>query len=615
MNFFEHQDDARRQTKKLVIYFALSVMTIVTAIYITVLIIFNSQGQGEGEGAVILWQPEVLGMTSLCILLLVGGGSFYKISQLSQGGSAIAEMLGGRLVVDGNAGQEERQLLNIVEEMSIASGTPIPQVYILEERGINAFAAGNSTSDAAIGVTRGCLELLNRDEMQGVIAHEFSHILNGDMKLNLRLIGMVHGIILISLLGYYILYGSSTTRRSKDSGGIMLFALALLIIGGIGTLCGNLIKSAISRQREFLADASAVQFTRNPKGIGGALAKIGGISGSEVTHPGAQETSHMFFGSAISSWFATHPPVEERITRIDKAILKDPPQIKSRPGGSGGSVAASGLTSGFAGAAVSEHTGQPQTEDLIYAGALIKDLPKKLFDAIHESYGAQTVVFALLMDEEKEVRKKQFAMIKENCFMGMDHETKILNHLTSDLPKKSYVPVVDMCLPALREMDKKQYHTFRKCLKQLIYADNEVSFFEYTLHKIVLHNLDTCYKVSKPPKVKYQTASQIKEPIALVLSQLAHCGHDSPAVAQVAFEAASAALGELKLIDEKDLSFKVVDKALDKMAEASAQLKQKILTACVVCAVHDGVITTEEGELLRALAETMDCPLPPNFLS
>lgn len=332
-DFFDHQLVARKRTSLLIGYFILAVVLIILAVYgvATACLIATTQGQA---GISELWDWERLALVATGVSIVILAGSLYKTATLREGGSAIARLLGGELVNPGAATPAQRRLLNIVEEMAIASGTPVPSVYVLkDETSINAFAAGHEPGDAVIAVSQGSLDHLNRDELQGVIAHEFSHILNGDMRLNLRLIGLLHGILLIALIGYTIMRvmgnsSSSSRSRSKDDEkgngsamAIFLMGVGLMAVGYVGVFFGRLIKSAISRQREFLADASAVQFTRNPDGIAGALKKIGGLaSGSQIQNQNAEQACHMFFGPGVSFWteaMATHPPLVERIRRID----------------------------------------------------------------------------------------------------------------------------------------------------------------------------------------------------------------------------------------------------------------------------------------------------------
>ena len=321
MDFFERQDKARRNTKLLVFYFTVAVLLLIVAVYVAVALIFTGVELKNSSGDTTFnWaQPELFFGTALGTLAVISLGSVFKTMALSRGGRAVAELLDGRLVNPNSTDIHERKLLNVVEEMAIASGVPVPQVYVMDdEAGINAFAAGHSASDAAISVTRGCMTMLTRDELQGVIAHEFSHLLNGDMRLNLRLMGLIFGILCLTVIGRILVQ----TRGKKNP--LPLLGLALIIIGWIGVLFGRLIQAAVSRQREFLADAAAVQFTRNPGGLAGALKKIGGLgAGSQLQAAHAEEASHFFFANGLKSsffGFATHPPLEERIRALDPAF-------------------------------------------------------------------------------------------------------------------------------------------------------------------------------------------------------------------------------------------------------------------------------------------------------
>ncbi|MDZ4199116.1 MAG: M48 family metallopeptidase, partial [Kiritimatiellia bacterium] len=363
MDFFSHQEDARRKTRLLVFYYGLAVALILVSVYLVLVIGLGAAASGEEESVIRWWNPQLFLSVSVGLLALIGAGTLYKIHQLAQGGEFVARSLGGRRVDPATTDVAERRLLNVVEEMAIASGAPVPPVFVMEEKGINAFAAGMTPSDAVIGVTRGCLETLTRDELQGVMAHEFSHILQGDMRLNLRLMGVLHGILLIALAGYFLFRSSlsaprSRSRENKDGGGLrfalVLLGLALLVIGYIGVVFSKLIKSAVSRQREFLADASAVQYTRNPSGIAGALRRIAGYSGgSRILSPEAEEASHLFFANSLSSaWaglLATHPPLSERIRRIDAAVAME--IAAAEKGASRGPIAegSRGPVAGFAG--------------------------------------------------------------------------------------------------------------------------------------------------------------------------------------------------------------------------------------------------------------------------
>ncbi|HET8645656.1 MAG TPA: M48 family metallopeptidase, partial [Vicinamibacteria bacterium] len=305
MNFFESQDSARRRTRHLVFLFVLAVAAIVVSVWAAVGI--AAQAAAAKMETELPWNPwalESLGWVAAVTLVIVLTGSLYKTFALRSGGPAVARLLGARPLNPNTDDLKERRLMNVVEEMAIASGMAVPSVYVLDgEKGINAFAAGFAPADTVVAVTRGTLDYLSRDELQGVIGHELSHALNGDTRIKLKLMGVLHGILVIAILGRILVRVTSDTgrSRSRDSKGdprivIILFGLALLAIGYVGVFFGRLIKAAVSRQRELLADAAAVQFTRNPSGIAGALKKIGALAaGSKVENARAEEASHLFF--------------------------------------------------------------------------------------------------------------------------------------------------------------------------------------------------------------------------------------------------------------------------------------------------------------------------------
>ena len=415
MDYFQNQDVARKKTGRLVFFFIIAVVLIILSVYAAVgAVLTFAAPEGAGEGANTLgwlWNPELFGIVALGTSGLIAGGSLFKVAALSGGGHTVAELLGGRLLHPDKASPDERRLLNVVEEMAIAAGLPVPPVYLLEnESGINAFAAGHTTGDAVIAVTSGTLSRLSRDELQGVIAHEFSHILNGDMRLNIRLMGVLFGILVIGLTGWIIFRSSfdggyvRMGARDDDRKGfnpLPLIGLALYVIGYVGVFFANLIKAAVSRQAsEFLADASAVQFTRNPEGIAGALKKIGALAeGSRVEDPHAEEASHMFFGEAVSGFnelfglLSTHPPLVERIRRIDPSFTGDFSQVRldrtleeaaprerwaRRPG--------SGVMALTAAGAVAR-VGTIDQGHIDYATDLKESMPCPLIDAVRDPLG------------------------------------------------------------------------------------------------------------------------------------------------------------------------------------------------------------------------------------
>jgi Zn-dependent protease with chaperone function len=550
----------------------------------------------------------------------------------------VAEQLGGRLISPDTTDLSERTLMNVVEEMAIASGTPVPPVYLLEhEDGINAFAAGFTPSEAVIGVTRGAAERLSRDELQGVIAHEFSHILNGDMRLNIRLIGLLHGILLIGMIGYFILRmtafsGGRGRRSSRDSGNplpLLAIGAGLAVVGFFGTFFGNLIKAAVSRQREFLADAAAVQFTRHPAGIAGALKKIGGASaGSSIRSPNAPEASHMFFGratSGLSALFSTHPPLPTRIRRIepgwDGEFLESAPAPAAtapapppRPQGGrgfpfpGGGAAA---TAGLAGAMA--HIGEPSTDHIDYAARLIQNLPAAITMAAHEPYGARAVVYALLLDRDAELRREQLRQLEAAADPGVFEETLRLVPAIVGLAQAARLPVVEIAIPALRTLARDEYLRFKRNVAMLIAADARMELFEWALQRVLLHGLDEHHGEASRPGAGSRALATLQLPCEVLFSALARAGHPDERGAEAAFEHAWRVL-ELpgtRLLEGEEAGFDALDRALEDLAEAAPKAKRRILEAAAACIAADRQVTVAEGELLRAIAASLGVPMPP----
>ena len=587
-DFFERQDVARRNTTRLVILFVLAVLALIVSLDLLLAATMGYLGRNPETGAVdwtLAADPRMLSLAVFGTLIVAGGGTLFKIAQLRGGGQVVAEQLGGRLLNSDSAVPSEQQLLNVVQEMAIASGTPTPPVYLLDhEAGINAFAAGFTPSDAVIGVTRGAVEGMTRDELQGVIAHEFSHILNGDMRLNIRLIGLLHGILIIGILGYFVLRmaafsgaGRRSSRQESSPLPLMALGAGLMAVGLFGTLFGNLIKAAVSRQREFLADASAVQFTRQPAGIAGALKRIGGATaGTGIQSPNAPEASHMFFGRAtkgLSGLFSTHPPLAERIRRIDPSwdgTLPEPPPVQSaRPSVAGAAAFASGAVSAgstaSAGVPTVDQVGQPAGEvHLQYAARLVKSLPAQLVSAAHEPYGARALVYALLLNHEAVPRQRQIAHLKEAADPGVYEETLRLMPLVEQLDIRARLPLLDISLPALRSLVPAQYDLFTQNVGVLVQADDEIDMFEWSLHRILLHELEAHFVKRSPPRVRYRTLASVRAHSELLLSMLAYAGHRDLESARHGFEQAKRILRmpDARLRPVDNLKFTALDAAL-----------------------------------------------------
>lgn len=628
MDFFAHQDVARRNTRTLVVYFAMAVAAIIAAVYLVVAIVMVESAPSDAGPAPTLWNPGLFAMVALSLVALIGLGTAYKVHQMAQGGEFVARMLGGTRIDPSTTDPAERRLLNVVEEMAIAAGTPVPPVFMLEDKGINAFAAGMSPSDAIVGVTRGCATELTRDELQGVVAHEFSHILNGDMRLNLKLIGVLHGILLIALTGYFIFRSSmfssrsrSSSRNSKGDGGriaIVLLGLALMVIGYIGVFFSRLIKSAVSRQREFLADASSVQYTRNPSGIAGALKKIAKFSaGSRVTSEHAEETSHLFFANGIASaWMsllATHPPLSERIRRIEGVFADLPAESPA-------AEAPPAQVSGFAGGAprlppplrprdVTDRVGAPTAAHVRAAADLMDRLPPAVRDAARSIDGAQAVVCALLSQPgEPEVIERQRSILSRRSPELADFMDRLLPAV-SRLDAEARLPVLDLALATLRAAPVGDVERLDSICVQLVAADGRIDLFEFAVQRMIRRALDRLRKGGGADRSGRLSARDARGESAILLGALARQGGDAArayAAAIAAFDfdtpppmPGAAACGLL-----------AVEAALEKLDRAEPEFKRKLMAACAECVASDGRISAGEGELLRAVAAALDCPLP-----
>jgi len=639
-NFFENQDAARRTTNHLILLFCLAVVAIAGMLYLLAVLVTGVEPASPNAEQMVIaplwWQPDLAVGVAIATLVVVGGGSLYKIAQLRSGGAVVAEALGGKLISPGTRDAGERRLLNIVEEMAIASGVPTPSVYLLgNEQGINAFAAGFTPRDAVIGVTRGCVEQLSRDELQGVIAHEFSHILSGDMGLNIRLMGVIHGILIIGIIGYFLLrsslFAGSQRRSSRDNNGLPIVAvgLGLMLIGFLGTFFGNLIKASVSRQREFFADASAVQFTRNPAGIAGALKRIGGYAGGSIlVSPNAPEASHMYFSQGLRGGFqllfATHPPLEERIRRIDPSWR---PEIRRERAGArrdaavgtagfaAGGPARVGAATGDAGIGNSAlaQVGQPTAEHISYAAALVARLPSSVVDAAREPYGARAVIYALLIDAEGETRNRQLDQLARFGELGIDAETRRLLPEIEQLEPRFRLPLIDIALPSLAALSPDQYQAFKLNLRALIVADQKIELFEWVLQRMVFAHLRPRFERVKPPRIRHTSLRKLSEPCSVVLSILAHAGSPRADRVRAAFERGAAQLSRVAvaLLPRERAGLRELDRALEGLAAADPSSREQLLKACAACIAADREVTQAEGELVRAIADGIGCPMPP----
>ncbi len=628
MNFFAEQERARRNTLVLVGLMTAAVLCLIlmTAWAISLILHFTQQPIDSPSLAAnmhIPWserfwrvlQSDLLYYAAAGVLAVVLGGSIFKMLQLGGSGRRVAEALGGRLILSNTSNAMERKVLNVVEEMAIASGNPVPPVYLLDEAGINAFAAGTDRRNAVVGVTRGCIELLSRDELQGVIAHEFSHIHNGDMRLNLRLVAILHGILLIGLIGSMLLRSSSRHNR-KNQGAQLGLGLAFVVLGYCGVFFGNLIKAAVSRQREFLADASAVQFTRNPSGIANALKKIGGHSEHALLQNSrAAEFSHMYFSQGIRSllgfMMATHPPLTQRIRKIQPRW--DGNMIAPQPLAFGASEdtrepAAGKLDSIAAGgsmvAAVAQ-VGNVTPEQIDAAQVFLLGLPQRVHAAAHEPFSCRALIFWLLMDRANNAtQQKQWQLLRASLDQATLRAMEELRHDMTALVRSDNLRVLDLALPALKTLSANQYQTFKKDLIRLIKADEEISLFEWCLYRIVTSSYEN--KVLNGTRRLSEAQHSVQ--ILLIsacrdLNDLAFAGAIAAAERQTS----------ISLQKEINRSFSVadLDSALKELEQLRPLDKPLLLKGLAAAMESDGTVTTQEVELFRAIADCLDCPVPP----
>ena len=625
MDFFESQERAKRNTSWLVALFILGVIATVVSVHV-VLSLTVSRGN--------VFDPSMFALSVGSVLAVVGVGTAVKFAQMSHGGAAVAQAMGGTQVDPASRDPDERRVLNVVEEMAIASGVPVPPIYLMEDQTINAFAAGNSEQDSVIGVTRGCIHALSRDELQGVMAHEFSHIFHRDTRLNMRLVAWLGGIFAVSMVGRILIRSQMYSRPSRDKNNSAAVGLgigvALFIIGIVGYFFGRIIQSAVSRQREFLADASAVQYTRNPDGIAGALEKIARGAGSQLSAPAAAEFSHFFFANGIASLFSTHPPIEERIARIRGAKMVEAgvtavvttkgtaavmaatstaastagviqPAVAARPS----SMAAFQGVSAAAIHGARRSMGSLNPLDLGMAHSLIAGLPESVVDAARNPFSARAVICSLLLARDRRERQAQLAGIAA-ADPALAKATDALQQTAAITPRQR-LPVIELCAASLAQLSPVQYQQFRAVLTQLIASDSQVDRLEWTV-RVILRGV-----IEGPIAVKDTSARATVADVALVASVLAWSGATEEAGVTRAWRAAR---GSEPLLPAAQTAahlctLDALDESLQRLSNAKLGTKRKLVDACVACVAADGQTTVEEAELLRAVCASIGAPMPP----
>ena len=641
MNFFERQRQVRRHSLRLVLLFAVAVVGIVATVDLAVAVATGAYHRPRGT------LVAVVVATSLVTLTVIVLASLFRSLSLRGGGGKVALSLGGVPVPADTTDPQLRRLRNVVEEIAIASGVPVPEVYVLDgEEGINAFAAGWSPSDAAVAVTRGAVERLNRDELQGVIAHELSHVVNGDMRLNIRLMGLLFGILALAVIGRLAAQSGGSRGRRRDSRGmdaIVLVGFALLVAGYIGVFCGRLIKAAVSRQREYLADASAVQFTRQTAGIAGALKKIAGLPvGSTLANGRAEEISHMLFGTGrrLSSLMATHPPLLKRIQVLDPTV--SPAELErlaeqwaaAPPSGLDEDVAlglvrpadtvpaepsaaavppllAADTTVPLAPAAVVANVGAPA--EYAHAGAIRDQIPADLLTKARHPETAVPLVLGLLLSSHPEVRAAQRpALVARHGSALAEAAASDADSLAGLHPLLRLV-LAELAFPVLRGLPRPDQDALMATVFALIQADGRMSLSEYCLSRLLHRELYESAYLRPPWPARRSSLAANTGAVAILLAVLAQVGHSDPAVAAAAFSAGLRAVlpsSELPYAPpaQGPVALEAGWPALDGLNPTD---KAALVAGMVAVISEDGRVTVAEFELLRTICAILHCPVPP----
>jgi Zn-dependent protease with chaperone function len=625
VNFFEHQDRAKRQTRWLVFAFVLAALGVIAVIDSLVYVFFSGT-----EGRTLAEALPVLALSSLGTAGLISVSSLYRTISLRGGGAKVALEMGGVPVGADERDPLRRRLRNVVEEISLASGVPVPDIYVLEqESGINAFAAGFTPATAAVAVTRGTLEKLNREELQGVIAHEFSHILNGDMRLNIRMIGVLFGIMVIALIGRQIYYSGLHSRRfrssDRDNGmGNLAIGLGVMAAGYMGLFLTRLIKASISRKREYLADASAVQFTRNPEGIGGALKRIaiddvGVAMGAEV-----EEYSHMMFGAeSFTQMFATHPPILDRIRRVEPGFHEEElEQLRANTLKRQASIdkaseqemhrekqsKASGT--GFDFGNIVDQIANPSQNHIFLATVIAASISEDLHSAARSTEWAREVVYLLLLDDDETIREHQKLMIAKNMGGQSLQHVEHLEAMAKGLLKEHRLPLAEIAFPALKRRPPEDIEILKKTINDLIQADGVVDVFEYALAKMLQQFLNETLYPARSSIHGEKNIEDVQAEISILMVTIAKLGHQDSASRTEAANVGAAELGIDMLVSTDDNWRKHLDTAIPTLDRLNPKAKERLVKALLKTIAHDNVVTHEESEVLRVICSCIHVPLP-----
>jgi Zn-dependent protease with chaperone function len=656
VDFFARQEQTRRTSRVLVGAFLLAFLVCALATTFAIAIALRYANPNGLYGGLATWPQWIaanlapLGWVLAGTVAIMALASLFRAASLAGGGADVARMMNATQVTGGGADPQQQRLVNVVEEMALASGVAVPEIFVLEhEAGINAFAAGTNHSNAAICVTRGALERLERAELQGVIAHEFSHILNGDMRLNQQLIGLSFGILALSLVGRFILRGVRFARPNRKDGSALaiavLIGIGLLIIGWLGVFFSRLIKAAVSREREALADASAVQFTREPQGLAGALKKIAAY-GARILFAETEEVAHMLFergSGSFGGWFATHPPLIERIKALDPTFNpRDLPKPQPLPGPGAAAaaqqaIAAASAEGGFEAAArtaaavsaalaampsaddpVRERAGQSATPEV---GAALRDaVPDEIQQAARAQDTSLLLVLALAVAPAAPARDHQFALLDNQLGKTRGLECRRLYETLSRVDRRFRLAVVALALPALKRRPAEQIRYLLDLLGRIAALEGEPRLFDYALLHVLAGYLRAQPAAAQARAARTALTPALRDSVRTLLATVAAFGNADAAGARNAYAAGLATIGWPDAGDAPPFESPAATRDLAKLDEALAALaglrpndKLTVLRAVLATIRADGKVELDEQELFRAIAATLDCPLPPGF--
>jgi Zn-dependent protease with chaperone function/uncharacterized tellurite resistance protein B-like protein len=618
-DFFEAQRSARRRTALLLLYYLLALPGVAVAVYLAVRV--GLSGLDSSLEVQPFWWPELFVGVLLLTALVVGGGTLFHAWSLARGGGeGLARSLGGEPIALQPVAEEDQRLRNVVEEMAIAAGLPVPTLYVLRgDPGINAFAAGFAPDRAVVAVTQGCLTQLTRDELQGVVGHELSHVQNGDMRLNLRLLALAGGLSALALVGRVMMQlGSSSSRRRHKGGGGQLALIGVLVLaaGALGAFFARLIRAAVARQREYLADAASAQFTRNPAALAGALGKIATL-GSSVGSPMATEASHLLFADGrVRSWLADHPPPEARIRRLlalgETTPLPTFVRAAARAAPPGPASAPPPGVASLSGASQPPAPSPPAVPPRLAAAATLLDaLPPELAAASREPFGARALCCAVLLDARPEVRARQLGLLDPGP--EGSEVLRLAPHVLA-VARAQRLALLDLSLPALGALSAAQRQRLQADLRRLAEADGRLSVTEWVYLRVVARRLDRLGTAGRPARPRAFTVDQVAVECRELLGLLARVGAADQPAAQAALDTGVVALGlsgrwQLPAIAE--LRFDRLDQVLAVLEATPFELRARVLRACQACAAADGAITAGESEVLRAVADALALARPP----